>query len=167
MDRKKLEVIQNWKPPTSVKAIQSFTRFVNFYQKFIPNFSDIVAPLNLLTQKNEPWKWTPLQQRAFDELKQIFSSAPVLQIPDIFQPFSIMTNISLLAAGAILLQTDANKELHLCTYFSRTFTSAQQNYDIYNQELLAVILALEEWHQYLQGTQHPITIITNHKTCPM
>ena len=60
MDGKKLEAIQNWNPPTSVKAVRSFTRFANFYRKFIPNFSDIVAPLNLLTRKNEPWSWTPL-----------------------------------------------------------------------------------------------------------
>ena len=74
-----------------------------------------------------------------------------------------MTDASLLAAGAILLQSDANQDLHPCAYFSRTFTPAQRNYDIYDRELLAVILALEEWRQYLQGTQHPITIITDHK----
>ena len=74
-----------------------------------------------------------------------------------------MTDASLLAAGAILLQTDANQDLHPCAYFSRMFTPAQRNYDIYDRELLAVILALEEWHQYLQGTQHPVTIITDHK----
>ena len=54
MDGKKLKAIRNWKPPTLVKAVQSFTRFANFYRKFIPNFSDIVTPLNLLTRKNEP-----------------------------------------------------------------------------------------------------------------
>ena len=163
MDNKKLEAIEKWKPPTTVKGVRSFTRFANFYRKFIPNFSNIVAPLNLLTRKNEPWNWTPLQQTAFDELKRIFSSAPVLQIPNVSQPFSIMTDASLLAAGAILLQPDANQDLHPCAYFSRTFTLAQRNYDIYDRELLAVILALEEWRQYLQGTQHPVTIITNHK----
>ena len=163
MDNKKLEAIEKWKPPTTVKGIRSFTGFVNFYRKFIPNFSNIVAPLNLLTRKNESWSWTPLQQKVFDELKHIFSSAPVLWIPNVSRPFSIMTDASLLAAGAILLQTDANQDLHPCTYFSRTFTPAQQNYDIYDRELLAVILALEEWCQYLQRTQHPITIITNHK----
>ena len=61
------------------------------------------------------------------------------------------------------MQADENSDLHPCTYFSRTFSSTQCNYDIYSQELLAVILALEEWHQYLQGMAHPITIITNHK----
>ena len=163
MDRKKLEAIEKWKPPMTMKGVQSFTGFVNFYRKFIPNFSNIVTPLNFLTRKGEPWKWTPLQQTAFDELKRIFSSAPVLQIPDVTHPFSIITDASLLATGAILLQADTNQNLHPCAYFSWTFSPAQQNYDIYNQELLAVILALEEWHQYLQGTQHPIIIITNHK----
>ena len=125
MDKKKLEAIEKWKPPTTVKGVRSFMGFVNFYRKFIPNFSNIVAPLNLLTRKNELWKWTPLQQTTFDELKRIFSSAPVLQIPDVARPFSIMTNTSLLAAGAILLQNDANQDLHPCAYFSQTFTPAQ------------------------------------------
>ena len=61
------------------------------------------------------------------------------------------------------MQKDKNSDLHPCAYFSRTFSSAQRNYDIYDRELLAVILALEEWRQYLQGTAHPITIITDHK----
>ena len=74
-----------------------------------------------------------------------------------------MTDASLLAAGVVLMQEDENSDLHPCAYFSRTFSSAQHNYDIYNRELLAVILALEEWRQYLQGTTHPITIITDHK----
>ena len=163
MDERKLEAIEKWKPPTSVKGIQSFTGFANFYRKFIPDFSNIVAPLNLLTRKGEPWVWTQLQQRAFERLKHIFSSTPVLQIPDVTHPFSIMTNTSLLATGVVLMQADENSDLHPCAYFSCTFSSAQHNYDIYNCELLAVILALEEWCQYLQGTAHPITIITNHK----
>ena len=114
-------------------------------------------------QKGRTLGMDSLQQTTFDELKRIFSSAPILQIPDVSHPFSIMTNASLLAAGAILLQADANQDLHPCAYFSRTFSPAQRNYDIYDRELLTVILALEEWHQYLQGTQHSITIITNHK----
>ena len=74
-----------------------------------------------------------------------------------------MTDASLLATGAVLMQADENSDLHPCAYFSCTFSSAQQNYDIYDQELLAVILALEEWHQYLQEITHLITIITDHK----
>ena len=76
MDKKKLEAIEKWKPPTSVKGIRSFTGFVYFYRKFIPDFSNIITPLNLLTHKGE--SWIQLQQRAFEHLKHIFSSAPIL-----------------------------------------------------------------------------------------
>ena len=161
--QKEVGAIKKWKPPTSVKGIQLFTRFVNFYRKFILDFSNIVAPLNLLTRKGELWVWTQLQQCAFEHLKHIFFSAPVLQIPDVTHPFSIITDASLLAAEAVLMQVDENSDLHSCTYFSHTFSSVQHNYDIYDCELLVVILALEEWHQYLQGTTHPIIIITDHK----
>ena len=65
--------------------------------------------------------------------------------PDVTYPFSIMTDASLFAAGAVLLQDDLNRDPHPCAYFSKTFIPAEQNYDIYDHELLAVILALEEW----------------------
>jgi hypothetical protein len=163
MDPSELTTIRDWKSPASVKGIRSFLGFANFYCKFIPNFSNVVAPLNLLTRKDQPWLWTDLQQRAFNSLKDTFSSAPILSIPDTTHPFSIMTDASLLAAGAILLQEDGNTDLHPCAYFSKTFIAAERNYDIYDRELLAVILALTEWKQYLQGTTHPVTIITDHK----
>ena len=163
MDSVKLSAIKEWKPPASVKGVRSFLGFANFYRKFIPNFSHIVTPLNLLTRKDQPWAWTSLQQSAFDTLKAAFSSGPVLSIPDVTHPFSIMTDASLFTAGAILLQADTNGDLHPCAYFSRTFLPAERNYDIYDRELLAVILALTEWRQYVQGTSHPVTIITDHK----
>ena len=74
-----------------------------------------------------------------------------------------MTDASLFAAGAILLQDDLNGNSHPCAYFSKTFIPAERNYDIYDRELLAMILVLEEWKQYIQGTSHPVTIITDHK----
>ena len=163
MDSIKLSAIKEWKPPTSVKGIRSFLGFANFYHKFIPNFSNVIAPLNLLTWKDQPWAWTNLQQRAFDTLKVAFSPGPVLSIPDVSRPFSIMTDASLFTAGAILLQADTNGDLHPCAYFSHTFLPAERNYVIYDRELLVVILALTEWRQYIQGMSHPVTIITDHK----
>ena len=74
-----------------------------------------------------------------------------------------MTDASLLTARAVLMQTDDNGDLHPCAYFFKTFTPAEQNYDIYDQELLAVILALDKWRQYLRGTTHPVTVIADHK----
>ena len=141
----------------------SFLGFVNFYHKFIPNYSNIVTPIVLLTCKDHPWSWTNLQQKAFDSLCSIFSSAPIFCILDVSCPFSLMTNASLLAAGAVLIQLDASGDLHPCAYFSKTFSAMEWSYDIYDHELLAVILALAELKQYLQGTPHPVSVLTNHK----
>ena len=74
-----------------------------------------------------------------------------------------MTDASLLASRGVLMQKDDNGDLHPCTYLSQTFTAAEQNYNIYGQELLAVIHALDHWHHYLQGTSHPMTLLTDHK----
>ena len=125
MDPTKLSAIKDWQPPSSVKGVRSFLGFANFYRKFIPNYSNIVAPIVLLTRKNHPWSWTEPQQDAFDALKAIFSSAPVLCIPDVSRPFSLMTDTSLLAAGAVLMQSDATGDLHPCAYFSKTFSLAK------------------------------------------
>ena len=74
-----------------------------------------------------------------------------------------MTDASLTASGGILMQKDSNRDLHPCAYHSATFSPAERNYDIYDRELLAVIQALKEWHHYLTGTKHPVTVIMDHK----
>ena len=74
-----------------------------------------------------------------------------------------MTDASLIASGGILMQRDGNGDLHPCAYLSQMFSPTERNYDIYDRELLAIIHTLEHWHHYLQGTAHPITLLTDHK----
>ena len=74
-----------------------------------------------------------------------------------------MTDASLTAARGILMQKDSNSDLHPCAYHSTTFSPAEQNYNIYDRELLTVIQALKEWHHYLTETEHLVTITTDHK----
>ena len=107
--------------------------------------------------------WGLDQQMAFDLLLSQFQTTPVLCLPDVRRPFIIMTDASLLASGGVLMQKDDNGDLHPCAYLSQTFTAAERNYDIYDHELLAVIHALDHWRHYLQGTSHPVTLLTNHK----
>ena len=87
----------------------------------------------------------------------------MLHLPNVDRPFIVMTDASLLASGGILMQRDGNGDLHPCAYLSQTFSPAKQNYDIYDWELLAIIHALEHWCHYLQGTAHPVTLLTDHK----
>ena len=163
MDPAKLSAIAAWPLLKTVKAICSLLGFHNFYRKFIPGFSDIVASLTTLTQKNQPWSWDPMQQVTFDTLLLKFQTAPVLHLPDVHCPFTVMTDMSLLDSGGVLMQKDDNSDLHPCAYLSQTFTLAEQNYDIYDQELLTIIHTLNHWCHYLQGTVHPVTLLIDHK----
>ena len=128
----KLSAIATWPPPKSVKAVHALLDFCNFYQKFIPGFSNVVAPLTTLTRKNFPWVWETSQQAAFATLLSHFQNAPILHLPDTQQPFVIMTDASLLASGGVLMQWDGNGDLHPCAYLSQTFSPAEHNYNIYN-----------------------------------
>ena len=163
MDPAKLSAIATWPPLKTVKAVQSFLGFCNFYCKFIPGFSNTVTPLTALTHKNQPWTWGSEQQVAFTTLLSFFQTTPILRLPDVHCPFIVMTDASLLASGGVLMQWDDNGDLHPCAYLSQMFSSAERNYNIYDQELLAVIHALDHWHHYLQGISHPITLLTDHK----
>jgi len=79
MDESKVEVIKMWPTPHSVKDVQSFLGFANFYQRFIEGYSSIILPLTQTTRKNAPWEWSDACQNAFDTLKSAFTSALILR----------------------------------------------------------------------------------------
>jgi hypothetical protein len=163
MDPTKLAAIDEWQFPTSVKGVRLFIGFCDFYRRFIPDFSNIARPLHDLTKKNTRWDWTPACENAFLTIKDAFTHHPVLSMPDISSPFFVMSDASLTTTGAVLMQKDSNGDLHPCAYLSKTLSSAERNYDIYDRELLTVIHALEEWRHYLLGTAHIVTILMDHK----
>ena len=84
-------------------------------------------------------------------------------MPDQSQPFQIKTDASKYATGAVLTQLDLNGDRHPVSFISKTFSLAKRNYEIYDQELLAIIRALEEWRNYIQGSPHTTIILSDHK----
>ena len=103
MDPKKLAGIADWPTPSSVKEVQSFLGFTNYYRRFIYNYSTIARPLINLTRKTSQWRWSSTCQETFDLLKKLFLQEPVLVLPDLSKPFAIATDASLVASGGILL----------------------------------------------------------------
>jgi len=162
MDPKKLAGISEWPAPKNVRQVRSFLGFGNFYRRFIERFSHTVKPLTNLTKKGLAFEWTQQCEEAFKKLKQRFLEAPVLVMPNQDQPFFVETNASAFASGGVLMQKDLNGHLHPCGYLSQTFSQTEQNYQIYDRELLALIRALEEWKVYLEGAKHPVTIYVDH-----
>jgi hypothetical protein len=162
MDPKKIRTITKWKKPATVRDIQCFLGFANFYRIFIRNYSKIAAPLTRLTRKDK-LEWNAEANQAFETLKKAFTMAPILTHPDFQKPFFLETDASDFALGAVLSQPDKDGRLHLVAFHSQKFTAAKINYEIHNKELLAIVDSFQEWRQFLEGVQHPVTIYTDHK----
>src|SRR5260370_23372135 len=94
MDLTKVCGVMEWLTPTKVKEVQSFLGFVNFYQKFIHDFSDIAHPLYTLTCKTQWWVWGSPKQEAFDALKKAVTSTPILTFPSQSSCFFLKCNPS-------------------------------------------------------------------------
>jgi hypothetical protein len=95
MDPIKLAGIRDWPSPTTVKQTRSFLGFRNYYRRFISGFAEIARPLHELTKKDKIWNWTNECQTAFETLKECFSTAPVLTMPDTTKPFTLETDASM------------------------------------------------------------------------
>ena len=135
MDPIKLGGIGDWPIPTTVKQVQSFLGFGNFYREFISHYSNLAQPLNDLTKKDWKFEWTPKCQNTFDTLKRRFTEEPVLLMPDQAKPFQIEADASKVATGAVLTQLDTNGDRHPVAFLLKTFTETERKYEIYDREL--------------------------------
>ncbi|KAF8747242.1 hypothetical protein RHS01_11373 [Rhizoctonia solani] len=163
MEKDKVQAIMDWPEPQNVKQVQSFLGFANFYRRFVPNFSRLARPLNNLTQKEQPWIWLEEQKAAFDAIKAEICKEPVLAHPDESKPYTLETDASGAAMGAVLSQRMEDGCLHPVAFMSASFSPAELNYDTHDKELLAIIQAFEHWRIFLEGTEQPITVFTDHK----
>uniref|UniRef100_A0A8C7X743 Gypsy retrotransposon integrase-like protein 1 n=1 Tax=Oryzias sinensis TaxID=183150 RepID=A0A8C7X743_9TELE len=163
-DPAKIEAVSSWEPPTTRKKLQQFLGFANFYRRFIRNYSAIAAPLTQLTSTTRSYQWTATAQTAFDTLKRLFVSAPILIQPDPTMQFVVEVDASDSGVGAVLSQREEKSgKLKPCAFFSKKLTPAERNYDVGNRELLAIKLAIEEWRHWLEGAAIPFIVWTDHR----
>ncbi|KAI2657384.1 Transposon Tf2-6 polyprotein [Labeo rohita] len=150
MDEGKVKAVVSWPKPNSIKKLQRFLGFANFYRRFIKGYSHITNPLtNLLKGHPKTLNWTTEATTSFETLKKAFTQAPLLTHPDPDLPFVVEVDASTTGVGAVLSQHHGTPpRLHPCAYFSRKLSPAERNYDIGNRELLAIKLALEEWRHW-------------------
>jgi len=162
MDPVKLTAVTNWPTPKTMKEVQKFLGFCNFYRCFVKNYSALARPLFNLTKKDIPFHWDQEEEQAFRSLQSTLTSAPVLILLDYEKPFTLITDASDYATGAILEQEDAFGRSHPVVYFSKSLQPAEHNYKIYDKELLAIIHSLKHFHHYLQGNKYCTKIFSDH-----
>jgi len=144
VDPSKVQVIQTLPIPKTQTDVRSFLGHAGYYRRFIKNFSKIASPLFELLMKNAEFKWTDTCQKAFEELKQQLSIAPILRGPDWALPFHISSDASDTAIGVVLGQEENN--LPYAIYFiSKNMTPAELNYTVTEKEFLAVIYAINKF----------------------
>ncbi len=161
MDPVKLAGIAEWPTPTKKRELQSFLGFTNFYRKFIKNYSKVVKALTTITGLT-PWKWGPEQDKAFIELKRRMAEDVILAIPNDDDPFMVEADASEGAIGAVLSQKQDGKWRPVA-FMSKSLSITERNYEIYDKELLAIMLALAEWRHYLMGAAVDVEIWTDHQ----
>lgn len=163
-DPEKIKAVAEWPTPENRKELQRFLGFANFYRRFIQNYSQTTLPLTQLTSTLKLFVWTPEADFAFQKLKELFTSAPILSHPDTNKQFILEVDASDSGVGAVLSQrAESDGKLHPCAFFSRRLSPAEMNYDVGNHELLAIKLALEEWRHWLEGSVQPFIVWTDHK----
>ncbi|XP_027174318.1 uncharacterized protein LOC113773921 [Coffea eugenioides] len=159
VDKAKIDIISALPYPASVREVRSFLGHAGFYRRFLKDFSKIGAPLFQLLQKDVTFEFNDKCEKAFDKLKELLTSPPIIQPPDWSLPFEIMCDASDHAVGAVLGQR-VGKAAQVIYYASRALNGAQLNYSTTEKELLAVIFALEKFRSYLLGAK--VIVFSDH-----
>ncbi|XP_004308221.1 PREDICTED: uncharacterized protein LOC101312974 [Fragaria vesca subsp. vesca] len=159
VDKSKIDLVRHLPIPTSVRDVRSFLGHAGFYRRFIKDFSKIARPLSSLLPKDVPFHFDAECKEAFERLKTMLTSAPIMAPPDWSLPFELMCDASDYAVGAVLGQRK-EQQPYAIYYASRTLNDAQQNYTTTEKELLAVIFVLDKFPSYL--LQSKVIVYTDH-----
>jgi len=171
----RISSIEDWPTPKSVRDIQVLLGFTNFYRRFIRKYAKVTFPLTELLKKPEtsprgkrgthPAKWECTRQAevVFWKLKRPFTEAPILQHFDPAKQIILQTDASGFAIAGILTRYDVFGVLRPVNFNSRKWSSAEQNYDTYDRELLAIVETLQQGQHYLGGANCKVLIRCDHK----
>ena len=155
VDPKEIEAITHMESPQNVASLQSFNGMVNYLKKFSPVLSELTEPLRRLCKSGVEWAWESEQQSAFETIKQVITTLPVLAYFDKTKKHTIQCNASKKGLGAVLLQ-----ESKPIMYMSRALTETEQRHSNIERKLLAIVFALERLNHYTFG--RTITVQSDH-----
>jgi len=162
-DPTKTEEVRSWPTPTTVTEVRSFLGFANHYRRFLKGYAKLAKPLNGLIsgenakRKQNKVEWNEESEKAFQEIKDLVTRAPVLAYADYTKPFKLNTDASGLGLGAALYQADLDGHDRPVAYASRSLSKSEQNYPAHKLEFLALKWAVtDQFHEYLYGNKFDV-----------
>ena len=158
-DPRKVEAIMDMKNPLDQEGIRRILGSIGYLSKFLPHLSTVAEPLRRL-QISETWEWTSEHDAAMLQLKKLVSEAPILAFYDPKLPLVVECDASSTGLGAVLMQQEKS-----LAYASRALSSSEQHYAQIEKECLAVVFAMERFHQYTYGRM--VQVHSDHKPLEM
>ncbi len=160
VDPEKVRAVNEFPVPKKVKNVQSFVALCSYYRRFIPRFAHIAKPLHDLTRKDVPFIWKDIHQNAFDKLKDLMCTTPILGYPDESSPTEIHADGSGLGLGCCIVQIQNGVEV-VIAYASRSLRRHEVNYSATDLECLAVLFSIQKFRPYLYGRH--FKLVTDHR----
>lgn len=153
--------IKDFPVPKTQKNIRQFLGKINFYHEYIPRSAIVLDPLHNLLRKDQKFVWSDECQKAFETMKNLLCSQPVLEIFDQDLPINIYTDASLEGIGAILKQIQPDGKEKPVAYFSKKLNEAQKKKKAIYLECLAIKESVRYWQYWLIGKT--FTVYSDHK----
>ncbi|XP_062297408.1 uncharacterized protein K02A2.6-like [Scomber scombrus] len=157
----KVRAIKEAPTPSNVTELKAYLGLLNYYNKFLPNLSTVLAPVHKLLQKETKWQWGEAQQAAFERSKEMMQSAEVLVHYDPEKDIVLSCDASPYGVGAVLSHHMPDGTERPIGFTSRTLNAAEKNYSQLDKEGLAVMFGIKRFHKYIYGRK--FTIVTDHK----
>ena len=155
-DDEKIKAVKEMPDPQSKEDVRRFLGFIQYLAKFIPNLSEIDAPLREILKKKTEFFWEKSQQESFEALKEACCKAPVLSLYDVKKEVTIQCDASSYALEGVLLQ-----EGKPIAYTSRALNETEARYAQIEKEMLAIVHCCKKFHHYIFGK--PVTVESDHK----
>jgi hypothetical protein len=156
VDPKKIEAMQDWPHPKTLKSLHGFMGLTGYYRKFVQNYGKIAVPLTTLLKKNS-FTWTPTIAQAFQTLKMTICTTLVLVLPDFTNTFVLECDASGKGIGDVFMQ-----EGRPLAFTNKQLSERNMGKFIYEKEMLAILHVVDLWRPYLLGQRFPIK--TDHQS---
>jgi hypothetical protein len=162
MNSKKIKIIEKWSQSKSYRKLQMFLNFVNYYRRFIHDYSKLIAFfIDLLknSKKNKKFEffvWTKESKLTFRRLRDIFTSIFIFHHFDSIKKIKMKIDVSNFEIANIFNQFDVQNHWRSIAFWSRKMISTKMNYEIHDQKLLIIIMIFQQWRHYFENVAHAI-----------